>query len=187
MVHIHKSYLNKNLILFSTNKFSDTRGFFSETYNKKELKKIGIKENFVQDNYSLSNNKGIIRGLHLQKYPMKQSKIIRVLKGSILDVVVDIRKNSKTFGKYYSFNLTDKNFLQLYISDGFAHGFCTLEKDTQVVYKASQFYSKKHEITIYWNDPELSIDWQLNRKKAIVSQKDKKGMTFRDFAKNLKK
>ena len=161
--------------------FIDERGFFSEIYNKNQFIDIGILDNFVQDNYSFSKHRGTIRGLHFQAPPMDQSKLIRVVKGKIFDVVVDLRKNSKFYGKHLSFELTAKEMRQLYISTGFAHGFCVLEDNTEIVYKTSQFYSKECDKTILWNDQTISIKWPLSDKNVIVSNKDKNGINFSDF------
>jgi len=175
---IIKKYFDGKVILFQQNKFKDRRGFFSEIYNLKELKKIGIKELFLQDNFSYSNKKGVIRGLHFQCPPNQQSKLIRVLNGKILDVVVDIRKGSKTYGKHETFIISRQNWRQLFISSGFAHGFCTLEDKTDIEYKVSSYFSKKSERTIKWNDSLLGINWKINISNAILSSKDKQAIDF---------
>tara|TARA_B110000438_G_scaffold295658_1_gene339012 strand:+ start:173 stop:742 length:570 start_codon:yes stop_codon:yes gene_type:complete len=182
-----KKYFDKSVYLFKPKKFIDKRGFFSEVYNYEYFKNIiNIKEKFVQDNYSFSKSIGTIRGLHLQKNPYSQAKLIRVLNGKIQDVIVDVRKKSKTYGKTYSFTLSKKNEFQLYIPSGFAHGFCTLEKNTEVLYKASKYYYPKSETTILWSDKDLKIKWKVDLKKVIVNEKDSKGINFNQY-KNYKK
>lgn len=151
--------------------FRDHRGFFTESYNKKQLKELGVDIEFIQDNHSLSTEKGTIRGLHYQLNPMAQSKLVRVLAGSIYDVVVDIRENSPTYGKWEGFILNEENQRQLLVPKGFAHGFCTLEEGTQVFYKVDQYYSPEHDRGIAWDDPQLKIDWPINN--PILSDKDK--------------
>ena len=153
-------------------KFYDNRGFFTENFNYNELKKIGIDFKSVQDNLSFSKLKGTIRGLHFQKPPYEQSKIIYVLAGEILDVFVDIRENSKTFGNYFSIRLNSENGF-LYIPKGFAHGFCTLTDDTSVLYKVDNYYNKDAESGIIWNDKKLNIDWSIDTKLIHLSDKDK--------------
>jgi len=180
---IIKNYFDNSVILFKTKKFIDSRGFFSENYNYKYFKKIGINQRFVQDNYSYTKHQGTIRGMHLQRQPRSQSKIIKVLSGKILDIIVDLRKNSKTYGKSKSFTLSNKNEFQLFVPEGFAHGFCTLEKNTEVMYKVSNYYSPKHELTIHWSDKLLNLNWKFNRKKIIVNQKDSIGITLQEFEK----
>ena len=168
-----KNYFNKSVKLISTKKFNDKRGYFTEKYNKKNFINKNIDIDFVQENFSLSKSKYTLRGLHFQKEPFSQIKLISVLKGKIFDVVVDLRKNSKYYKKYKSFILKENDNLQLLIPSGFAHGFCTLDNDTQILYKTSNYYSKKHEITISWNDPEINIKWPLKKNKPILSPKDK--------------
>lgn len=175
---IVKKYFSNNVILIKTKLFKDIRGSFTEIYNKNAFKKIGIFENFVQDNYSISKNKKTIRGLHFQSGQKKQSKLVRVMKGSIFDVVVDLRKNSNSYGKYMSFNLKQNDGQLLYISKNFAHGFCTLENDTEIFYKVSNFYSNKNEKTILWNDNFLKINWPLKKITPTLSLKDKNGIGF---------
>ena len=178
-----KKYFNNSVILFDTKIFKDSRGSFSETYNINLFKRIGIKESFVQDNYSFTKNKGTIRGMHLQKKPFAQSKIIRVLSGKILDIIIDVRKKSPTYGKSKSFTLSNKNKYQLYVPEGFAHGFCTQENNTEVVYKASRYYSPKHEQTILWSDNFLNLKWKIKHSKVIVNKKDSMGISFNKFGK----
>ena len=152
--------------------------FFFESWNLNSFKKIGIEENFVQDNQSLSS-KGVLRGLHFQNPPYSQSKLVRVIKGSVLDVAVDIRSNSPTYGLHYSVTLSEKNFKSFFIPKGFAHGFITLEDNTIFSYKCSEFYNKESEGSIAWDDEDLSIDWKIEN--PIISIKDSNSQYFKDF------
>ncbi len=158
--------------------FKDERGYFYESYNQKIFEESGINDVFVQDNQSLSQ-KNVVRGLHFQHPPFAQAKLVRVIKGAVLDVVVDIRKNSPTYGKSFSIELNEENFLMLYIPVGFAHGFATLEDNTIFAYKCSNFYNKASEDTILWNDEDLNIQWNISN--PILSEKDKLGKKFLDF------
>jgi dTDP-4-dehydrorhamnose 3,5-epimerase len=155
-------------------KFGDHRGFFSEVYSDKLLAAHGINLRFVQDNHSLSAEKGVVRGLHYQVPPMAQDKLIRVLRGSIVDVAVDIRRGSPTFGKHVSVVLSAENWKQMFVPAGFAHGFATLEPNTEVFYKVTNYYSPAHERGIRWNDPKLGIDWQVTEASAVLSERDRK-------------
>ena len=166
------------LIVIEPEIFLDDRGFFFESWNLNSFKKIGIEENFVQDNQSLSS-KGVLRGLHFQNPPYSQSKLVRVIKGSVLDVVVDIRSNSSTYGLHYSVILSEKNFKSFFIPKGFAHGFITLEDNTIFSYKCSEFYNKESEGSIAWDDKDLSIDWKIEN--PIISIKDSNSQYFKDF------
>ena len=157
--------------------FQDKRGYFFESFNQKKLNEK-IKVNFVQDNQSLSS-KNILRGLHFQKPPFAQSKLVRVINGSVIDVVVDIRSDSKTYGKYIFEELNDKNHHQLFIPKGMAHGFLSLEDHTIFSYKCSEFYNKDSEDTIIWNDPDISIKWP--NISPILSEKDKNAKKFSSF------
>ena len=155
-------------------KFGDSRGFFAETYHRGKYTELGIDVEFVQDNHSLSAGRGVVRGLHFQIPPMAQAKLIRVIKGAILDVAVDIRRSSPTFGQHVVVELSEANLRQVYIPPGFAHGFVTLADATEVCYKVSNFYSPEHERGIFWNDPELAIDWGVAPEAATLSEKDTK-------------
>ncbi len=158
--------------------FSDHRGIFYESFNDKIFKKeTGLAVSFVQDNHSISY-KGVIRGLHLQKGDYAQAKLIRVISGKILDVVVDIRPESATFGEYYRIELSSDNYRQLFIPRGFAHGFVVLSDKAELTYKADNFYSPEHEGGIIYNDPDLRIDWGISDDEVKVSEKDKKLLPF---------
>lgn len=158
--------------------FFDKRGYFYESYNEKTFKENGLDMVFVQDNESKSD-KDVLRGLHFQKPPYCQGKLIRVIKGSVMDVVVDLRKQSKTYGQYFKINLTEENKLMFYIPEGFAHGFLTLKDNTIFSYKCTNFYNKESEGGIMWNDKTLNIDW--NVENPIISDKDTKNENFIDF------
>ncbi|MBI5856018.1 MAG: dTDP-4-dehydrorhamnose 3,5-epimerase [Sphingobacteriales bacterium] len=159
------------LILIEPDVFEDSRGYFFESYNEKKFREAGIDCNWVQDNQS-SSLYGVIRGLHYQLPPFAQSKLVRVLRGKILDIVVDIRKGSPTFGKVYSKVLSAKNKRQLFIPKGFAHGFSVLSEKAEVLYKCDAFYNRESEAGIICNDAELNIDWRIPQGNAIVSEKD---------------
>lgn len=154
-------------------KHGDHRGFFSETYNAKALADAGIALDFVQDNHSLSGQKGVVRGLHFQLAPFAQDKLVRVIKGSIFDVAVDVRKGSLTYGQHVSAVISAEDWNQILVPVGFAHGFMTLEPDTEVIYKVTNYYAPDCDRGILWNDPALGIDWPLPAEDAILSDKDK--------------
>ena len=155
-------------------KFEDERGFFVETYNQKVLADHGIDTVFVQDNHSLSRPAGTVRGLHFQIAPVAQHKLVRVTRGSNFDVADDIRTGSPTYGRHVALTLSADDPTQLLIPVGFAHGFCTLEPDTEVMYKVSAFYSREHDMGISWNDPALAIAWPVTPERATLSDKDKR-------------
>jgi len=160
------------LLIFEPKIFEDERGYFFESYNQKLFSEEGIEINFVQDNQA-SSSFGVIRGLHFQKDPYAQTKLIRVLSGNIIDAVVDIRKNSPTYGKAYTIELSAENKKQLLVPQGFAHGYSVISETAEVFYKCDQFYNKESEGGILWNDPDLQIDWEIPSDKSIVSEKDK--------------
>lgn len=160
-----------DLLVFEPRIFPDPRGYFFESYNETIFAEAGIKEKFVQDNQSKSTY-GVIRGLHYQLNPYAQAKLIRVLQGNILDVAVDVRKGSITYGKAFSLELSDENNKQLYIPAGFAHGFSVLSETAVVLYKCDAFYNKEAEGGIRYNDPELNIDWRIPKGQEIISEKD---------------
>lgn len=167
------------LLIVHPTVFRDERGYFFESFNKKQFENLtGYKKEFVQDNQSLSQ-KNILRGLHFQNPPFSQAKLVRVTQGSVLDMVVDLRKNSATYGQSFSLELTAGNLLSLFIPEGFAHGFLTLEDDTIFLYKCTEFYNKESEVTLMWNDKNLAIDW--NVENPIISEKDKNGIPFANF------
>jgi dTDP-4-dehydrorhamnose 3,5-epimerase len=159
--------------------FEDSRGYFFESYNKESFVRSGITEEFVQSNQSLSQG-GVLRGLHFQIPPHAQSKLVRVIQGSVLDVVVDLREDSPSYGHHYSVILNAQNKLQLYIPEGFAHGFLTLEDQTIFSYKCGSVYNKSAEQGIRWNDKDLGIDWGIMN--PTLSEKDKQNQSFKEFA-----
>ncbi len=154
-------------------KHGDDRGFFSETYSQNAFAEIGIHIPFVQDNHAFSAAAGTLRGLHFQSPPFAQDKLVRVIRGSIFDVAVDLRKGSPTFGKCVSAIISAKDWNQILVPVGFAHGLLTLEPDTEVIYKVSNFYAPQHDLGVLWNDPALGISWPLNGMDPILSAKDK--------------
>lgn len=159
------------LLIFEPKVFEDNRGYFFESYNKKIFSNEGIAINFVQDNQARSVF-GVVRGLHFQKPPFAQTKLIRVLSGEIIDAVVDIRKNSPTYGHAYTILLSSINKKQLLVPKGFAHGYSVISETAEVFYKCDEFYHKETEGGILWNDPSLKIDWQIPADKITVSEKD---------------
>lgn len=167
-----------DLYIIKPKVFSDHRGYFFESYNKEAFLRYGIDQNFVQDNESKSS-KGVLRGLHFQKPPFDQGKLVRVMHGAVLDVAVDLRKNSPTYGHWASVELNHENKWMYWIPPGFAHGFVTLEDDTVFFYKCTNVYNKDSEGSILWNDPDLNIDWKIDN--PILSEKDKTGPLFKDF------
>ena len=158
----------------------DSRGFFAETYSRKKYLEFGIDVEFVQDNHSLSREKGTLRGMHFQAPPHAQAKLIRCGRGAIFDVVIDIRLDSPNYGKWEGYELTAKNGHQLYVPVGFAHGFLTLERESEIVYNCSDYYAPGTEGSVLWSDPDIGIDWpSLN--KPILSQKDAIAPMLSDF------
>ncbi len=169
----------EGLVILEPRIFHDTRGYFYESYNQQKMSELGIDTIFVQDNQSYSQ-KGVIRGLHFQRPPFAQAKLVRVIKGKVLDVAVDIRKGSPTYGQHYSVLLTGDNHRQFFIPEGFAHGFVALEDNSIFTYKCSQFYHKEAEMSIRYNDPILNIDWGLDE-APIMTEKDLCGVLFDQF------
>lgn len=161
----------KDLVIINPAVFNDERGYFFEAYNQAKFHENGIMYQFIQDNQSFSK-RGVIRGLHLQINPFAQAKLVRVLEGEILDVAVDLRKNSATYGQHFSVVLSAANKKQLMVPHGFAHGFSVLSETASVMYKVDQLYHKESERGIRYDDPTLAIDWQLNPEEVIVSEKD---------------
>jgi len=167
----------KDLLLLIPKVFKDKRGYFMESYNHEKWANL-LKTDFVQDNESLSE-KGVLRGLHFQKPPYAQAKLVRVVKGSVLDVAVDLRKSSPTYGEHFKIILSAENKKQLYIPKGFAHGFLCLEDDTIFSYKCSQYYHSESEAIILWNDASIGIDWGINN--PLVSERDTNASSFSAF------
>jgi len=167
-----------DLLIIKPSVFKDDRGYFFESYNKGKFIEQGIDQNFVQDNESKSM-KGVLRGLHFQKPPFAQGKLVRVMKGAVLDVAVDLRRKSSTYGQWASIELTEDNKFMYWIPPGFAHGFVTLEDDTVFFYKCTNMYNKESESSIRWNDPSLNIHWGID--SPILSEKDKKSPLFQGF------
>ena len=163
--------------------FGDHRGFFTESYSKKAFSEVGITFDFVQDNHSLSVEAGVIRGLHFQKGEAAQTKLIRVVSGAVLDVIVDIRKGSPTYGKSEGYILSADNQRQLLVPKGFAHGFVTLTPNVNFLYKCDNYYNAEADAGIAFDDPALGIDWPLDLSKAILSEKDKQHPTLASFEK----
>ena len=158
--------------VLTPSKHGDRRGFFSEVYNRQALAQAGIDIDFVQDNHSLSAEKGTVRGLHFQTPPFAQDKLVRVVRGAVFDVAVDLRRGSPTYGQHVSVVLSAEAWNQILVPIGFAHGFMTLEPDTEVVYKVSNYYAPDYDKGLLWNDPVLGIAWPLDASAAILSPKD---------------
>jgi dTDP-4-dehydrorhamnose 3,5-epimerase len=157
---------------FVPRRFSDPRGYFSETWSDRHFRGEIAEATFVQDNQSVSAHKGTLRGLHFQKPPFAQGKLIRVVRGSILDVAVDIRKGSPTYKRHMAIKLDASEGAQLWVPPGFLHGFCTLEDETEVFYKVTSYYSPTHDAGVLWSDPDLGIHWPVDRDSVILSAKD---------------
>ncbi|MDL2311754.1 dTDP-4-dehydrorhamnose 3,5-epimerase [Bacteroidales bacterium OttesenSCG-928-B11] len=176
-MEICKTHID-GLLVIKPDIYSDERGYFYESYNENRYREMGIDVAFVQDNQSCSK-KGVVRGLHFQRPPYAQDKLVRVLQGSVIDVAVDLRKNSPTYGEHHAVLLSGENHLQFFIPKGFAHGFVALEDDTVFAYKCSAFYHKDSEGTIRFDDPDLNIDWKTGH--PIVNEKDLHSENFRTF------
>jgi len=157
----------------------DERGFFMRVFDDKKFAHSGIDRNWVQENHSKSFQKGIIRGLHFQLPPFAETKLVRCIRGAVLDVFVDLRYGSETFGKYGSIELSETNKNMIFIPRGFAHGFCTLIEKTEILYKVDNYYSPAHELGLIWNDPDIKIKWPV--KNPTLSDKDKSNLTFQQF------
>ena len=173
---VEKSDL-EGVLLIQPTVHTDSRGRFFESFQKERYKEIGIEEEFVQDNHSVSQ-KNTIRGLHYRVAP-EQSKLVRVIRGEVFDVVVDIRKGSPTFGQWRGYTLSDTNYLQIYIPVGFAHGFCVLSEMAEFLYKVSEYYSAEKEKGIMWNDQDIGIDWPISN--PVLSEKDTTNLTLKDL------
>ncbi|MBI1768494.1 MAG: dTDP-4-dehydrorhamnose 3,5-epimerase [Bacteroidetes bacterium] len=168
-----------DLLIIEVPKFGDARGYFSETYNYRDLKSSGVDIQFVQDNQSKSS-RGVIRGLHFQNAPYAQTKLVRVLSGSILDVVLDLRRDKKTFGKIFQLEMSAEKAQQLLVPKGFAHGFIVLSSSAELLYKTDEFHFTESEGGILFNDPALNIDWKIPFSEMIISDRDKKHPKFAD-------
>lgn len=170
----------EGVVIIEPRIFKDDRGYFFESFSQREFEEKVCKTTFVQDNESKSSY-GVLRGLHFQKPPFAQSKLVRVIKGVVLDVAVDIRKGSPTFGQYVSVELTGENHRQFFIPRGFAHGFSVLSEEVIFQYKCDNFYSPQSEGAIAWNDPDLNIDWRIPAEKVVLSEKDSKHPRLKDW------
>lgn len=170
----------EGVVIIEPRIFKDDRGYFFESFSQREFEEKVCKTTFVQDNESKSSC-GVLRGLHFQKPPFAQSKLVRVIKGVVLDVAVDIRKGSPTFGQYVSVELTGENHRQFFIPRGFAHGFSVLSEEVIFQYKCDNFYSPQSEGAIAWNDPDLNIDWRIPAEKVVLSEKDSKHPRLKDW------
>ena len=162
-----------DVLLFTPARFGDARGFFSETWTARASQEAGIDQPFVQDNHSMSQARGVLRGLHCQLPPHAQGKLVRVVRGAIWDVAVDARRGSPTFGQHVAIELSAANWRQLWVPPGFLHGFCTLEPDTEVIYKTTEYYDRASERGVMWNDPELALPWPVAPEEVQLSEKDK--------------
>jgi dTDP-4-dehydrorhamnose 3,5-epimerase len=169
----------KGAYLIKPKIFRDERGFFVETWNEKLFAENGISAKFIQDNHSMSVKKGVLRGLHFQKPPHTQAKLVRVTRGKVFDVIVDIRKDSPTFGKWEGFEISAEDMNMLFVPRGFAHAYCTLEDNTEFLYKVDNFYAPESDSGIIWNDPTLNISWPVE--EPTLSEKDAKLQNFKDF------
>ncbi len=169
----------KDLLVIQPNVFGDSRGYFMESFNEARFRvETGINATFVQDNESLSS-KGVLRGLHFQSPPKSQAKLVRVINGSVLDVVVDLRRSQPTYGQHFKIVLTAENKTQLFVPEGFAHGFVVLEDNTLFSYKCTNYYSPEHDRCLRWNDPALNIDWEIEN--PLLSDKDKSSPFLKDL------
>lgn len=168
----------RGLYVIEPRVYEDDRGYFFESFNQRHFRNSGLDLDFVQDNQSMSK-KDVVRGLHFQNPPAAQGKLIQVIKGSVLDVAVDIRKGSPTYGEYFSLKLSEANKKMMFLSEGFAHGFLTLEDETVFSYKCTDFYNQKLESGIKWDDPDLNIDWGVEN--PTITEKDKNAQLFADF------
>lgn len=171
----------EGVVVITPRRMEDERGSFCETYNRKTLSDLGFEIDFLQDNHSISRRVGTVRGLHYQTPPFAQTKLVRVARGAIFDVAVDIRSGSPTFGQWVGVELSSDNGMQLLVPAGFAHGFCTLIPDTEVIYKVDAYYSQPCDRSIFWNDRDIGIDWPIAPDQAVLSDKDARAMAFADY------
>jgi dTDP-4-dehydrorhamnose 3,5-epimerase len=172
----------EGVFLIKPQVIGDHRGFFLETYREEEFLAVGIDVKFIQDNHSFSTENGVLRGLHFQKPPFTQAKLVRVIKGKVIDVVVDLRKFSPTFGQWESFELSEDNFQMLFVPHGMAHGFCLVTENTHFVYKVDNYYHADSDGGVLWNDPDLGITWPVEN--PIVSEKDSRLPIWKEFLKD---
>ena len=175
----------EGVILVVPEKFGDDRGFFSEVFNHQRFQEAGIRGNFVQDNHSMSAEAGTVRGLHFQIPPHPVAKLVRVLRGVVWDVVVDLRHGSETYGQQVGVELSSSNWAQLYVPAGLAHGFCTLEPNTEVAYKVTDYWYPMLDRGLAWDDPALGIEWPVTMEDAVLSDKDKKQPRLKDLPRHF--
>ena len=180
MIEVEKTALDGVLVL-TPKRFADARGFFTESYNAKRFGEAGIDVAFVQDNHSYSARAGTVRGLHFQAPPFAQSKLVRVLRGAVIDVAVDARKASPTYGRWVGVELSADNGRQIFVPQGFLHGFITLTPDTDVAYKVDAFYDMESDGAVKWDDPDLAVDWGPTAKDALLSEKDAAAQSWAAF------
>ena len=168
-------------VALTPRRFGDERGFFSETWNRRRSADLGIDVDFVQDNQSLSRDVGVVRGLHCQAPPHEQGKLVRVIRGAVLDVAVDVRRGSPSYGRWSAIILSEENGTQFYLPPGYLHGFVTRAPETEVLYKCTDYYAPECERAVRYDDPGLGIDWGLGSRDAILSDKDRQAGTFKEF------
>lgn len=169
------------IVLLEPRRFEDARGFFSETYNARTLAEAGLDLSFVQDNHTLSRDIGVLRGLHFQAPPYAQDKLVRVIRGRVLDVAVDIRQGSPTYGQHVAVELSADNWRQLFVPKGFAHGFCCLEENSEVIYKVTNHYAPSYALGLRWNDPALGIAWPVTDETVRLSEEDTRWPSFEEL------
>lgn len=184
-MQIIKSYFNNKVHIIKNEVHKDRRGHFSETYNQKKFKKMGIQNEFKQDNFSFSKYKNTFRGIHLQKKPYGQAKLVRVVSGKIIDLIFDLRIKSKTFGKFEKILLSESKSEMVYIPEEFGHGFLTLSENTVVHYKVTNFYSPSHEITINYKDNNINLNMKEFKYKVVLSKKDLQGMSLNEYKRKI--
>lgn len=170
-----------DVLIVRPKRFGDARGFFSETFKSSAMREAGVDVDWLQDNHSYSSVRGVVRGLHFQKAPHAQAKLLRVTRGAILDVAVDIRRGSPTYGQHVAVELSAENWTQLYVPVGFAHGFCTLTDEVEVLYKVSADYAPSCEGGLLWSDPDLGIAWPIAPEEATLSDRDRTWPRLKDF------
>lgn len=180
MLEVEKTALD-GVVVLTPKRFADARGFFTETYNARRFSEAGVAVDFMQDNHSFSAKAGTVRGLHFQAPPFAQSKLVRVLRGAIIDVAVDARKASPSYGQWVGVELSADNGKQIFVPQGFLHGFITLEPDTDVAYKVDAYYDKASDGAVKWDDPDLAIDWGPTAKDASLSDKDAGAQSWANF------